>query len=159
MRCSFRAKRRILGKAFPLAGFFYTGPERDTIFHQFHRDNDQAPIVALAQLVETFPDHADWMKWYSTIALYAEYQEKSAATTAMYGEGYDWAQQYSVSSGDFVGSLPVGISRLVTRPPGSRASPRSISRRRTGIRPRQRSSRSPPCVCAMARSSIRTVRS
>jgi hypothetical protein len=27
----------------------------------------------------------------------------------MYGEGYDWAQQYSVSSGDFVGSLPVGM--------------------------------------------------
>jgi hypothetical protein len=27
----------------------------------------------------------------------------------MYGEGYDWAQQYSVSSGDFVGALPVGM--------------------------------------------------
>jgi hypothetical protein len=27
----------------------------------------------------------------------------------MYGVGYDWAQQYSVSSGDFVGSLPVGM--------------------------------------------------
>jgi hypothetical protein len=202
-----------VGKAFPLAGFFYTGPDRDTIFHQFHRGNDQAPIVALAQLVETLPGHADWMTWYSTIALYAEYQKKSATTTApygvlpayvyregdekevpdsgamhgatrasyraqvlsglsmgdgwhlrafpvwfarrgnfgillsqakalataarlrgdsagsdlaqkqaqwivgrnpfvqstMYGEGYDWEQQYSVSSGDFVGSLPVGM--------------------------------------------------
>jgi hypothetical protein len=29
--------------------------------------------------------------------------------STMYGEGYDWAQQYSVSSGDFVGSLPVGM--------------------------------------------------
>jgi hypothetical protein len=27
----------------------------------------------------------------------------------MIGEGYDWAQQYSVSSGDFVGALPVGM--------------------------------------------------
>jgi hypothetical protein len=27
----------------------------------------------------------------------------------MYGEGYDWAQQYSVSSGDFVGAMPVGM--------------------------------------------------
>lgn len=35
--------------------------------------------------------------------------------STMYGEGYDWAQQYSVSSGDFVGSLPVGMqSRGVT---------------------------------------------
>jgi hypothetical protein len=203
-----------VGKDFPLAGFFYTGPDRDTLFHQFHRGNDQAPIVALTQLVETFPRHADRATWVSTLALYAEYQKKSATMTApygvlpayvyrlgdeakevldsgalhgatresyraqvlagrpmgdgwylrdfpvwfarrgnfgvllsqakalatsarlrhdstgldlaqrqaqwivgrnpfaqstMYGEGYDWAQQYSVSSGDFVGSLPVGM--------------------------------------------------
>jgi hypothetical protein len=211
-------KERV-GSDFPLAGFFYTGPDRDTLFHQFHRGNDQAPIVALAQLVETFPNHEDWIDWYATVALFAEYQKRSAMTTApyhvlpsyvyrladtlevpdsaalhgatreafraqvlegmpmggdwylrafpvwfarrgnfgillsqakalstaarlrgdssaaslahqqaqwivgrnpfvqstMYGEGYDWAQQYSVSSGDFVGSLPVGMqSRGVT---------------------------------------------
>ena len=203
-----------VGAAFPLAGFFYTGPDRDTLFHEFHRGNDQAPIVALTQLVETLPQHADRATWMSTLALYAGYQKKTATTTApygvlpayvyrlgddakevpdsgalhgatreayraqvlagrsmgdgwylrafpvwfarrgnfgvllsqakalaasarvrhdsagldlaqrqaqwivgrnpfaqstMYGEGYDWAQQYSVSSGDFVGSLPVGI--------------------------------------------------
>jgi hypothetical protein len=208
-----------VGTDFPLSGFFYTGPDRDTIFHQFHRGNDQAPIVALAQLVELFPDHEDSTEWYSTIELYAEYQKKSVEATApydvlpayvyrrgdevevpdsgalhgatreayraqvlegmpmgegwylrafpvwfarrgnygillsqakalsaaarargdsaaldlaqqqaqwlmgrnpfvqsmMYGVGYDWAQQYSVSSGDFVGSLPVGMqSRGVT---------------------------------------------
>lgn len=212
-------QKRPVGATFPLAGFFYTGPDRDTLFHQFHRGNDQAPIVALAQLIETFPDHPDWMKWYATVALYAEYQKRTATMTApygvlpayvyrvgdekevpdsgalhmatreayraqvvegmpmgngwylrafpvwfarrgnygvllsqakalsaaarlrgdsaamdlaqrqaqwivgrnpfvqstMYGEGYDWAQQYSVSSGDFVGSLPVGMqSRGVT---------------------------------------------
>ena len=207
-------QKRPVGEAFPLAGFFYTGPDRDTLFHQFHRGNDQAGIVGLAQLVEALPDHPDWMTWYSTIALSAEYQKRAATTTApygvlpsyvyrtgdetkevpdsgalhgatrdayraqvlagmpmgegwylrafpvwfarrgnfgillsqakalsasarlrgdgealdlahrqaqwivgrnpfvqstMYGEGYDWAQQYSVSSGDFVGSLPVGM--------------------------------------------------
>ncbi|HEU4628891.1 MAG TPA: glycoside hydrolase family 9 protein [Gemmatimonadaceae bacterium] len=204
---------RQVGRDFPLAGFFYTGPDRDTLFHQFHRGNDQAPIVALAQLVETLPDHPDWMAWYATVARYADYQQRSATTTApygmlpayvyrladsltvpdsggrymeshaayaaqvraglpmgdgwylrafpvwfarrgnygvllsqatalavaarlrgdsaaadlaqrqaqwivgrnpfvqstMYGEGYDWAQQYSVSSGDLVGALPVGM--------------------------------------------------
>jgi hypothetical protein len=36
-------------------------------------------------------------------------------TSTMYGEGYDWSLQYSVSSGDFVGSLIVGMqSRGVT---------------------------------------------
>ncbi|MEP6835649.1 MAG: glycoside hydrolase family 9 protein, partial [Gemmatimonas sp.] len=202
-----------VGSTFPLSGFFYTGPDRDTIFHQFHRAADQAPIVALSQLIETFPDHAEWMQWYATVARYAEYQKASAVTTApysvlpayvyrvvdsvqvpdsggrymekqaeyadevragtpmgngwflrtfpvwfsrrgnygvllsqakglstasrlrgdsagldlaqqqaqwvvgrnpftqstMYGEGYNWAQQYSVSSSDFVGSLPVGM--------------------------------------------------
>ena len=213
-------QRRPVGSTYPLAGFFYTGPDRDTLFHQFHRGNDQAPVVALAQLAEAFPDHPDWMRWYSAAALHAEYQKRAAATTApygvlpayvyrpsddvkevpdsgalhgatreayraqveagmpmgdgwflrafpvwfarrgnygvllsqakalsaasrlrgdsagldlaqrqaqwvvgrnpftqstMYGEGYDWAQQYSVSSGDFVGSLPVGMqSRGVT---------------------------------------------
>jgi hypothetical protein len=29
--------------------------------------------------------------------------------STMYGEGYDWTQQYSVSTGDIVGALPVGI--------------------------------------------------
>ncbi|HSJ07579.1 MAG TPA: glycoside hydrolase family 9 protein [Longimicrobiales bacterium] len=202
-----------VGSDFPLAGFFHTGPDRDTLFHQFHRGNDQAPITALVRLVETFPDHADWMAWYATVARYAEYQKAAARTTApwgvlpayvyrdgdhllipeegarhmatreayreqvlqgmpmgegwylrafpvwfarrgnygvllsqakalsaaarlrrddaaaglaqqqaqwivgrnpfvqstMYGEGYDWPQQYAVSSGDFVGALPVGM--------------------------------------------------
>jgi hypothetical protein len=210
---------RRVGRDFPLSGFFYTGPDRDTVFHQFHRAADQAPILALAQLVEAFPAHPDWMRWYATVARYAEYQKKGATTTApygvlpayvyrlqdtltvadsgdryggtrvayaeqvlagmpmgdgwylrafpvwfarkgnygvllsqakalsvasrlrgdsagldlaqqqaqwvvgrnpftqstMYGEGHDWAQQYSVSSGDFVGTLPVGMqSRGVT---------------------------------------------
>jgi hypothetical protein len=202
-----------VGSNFPLAGFFHTGPDRDTLFHQFHRGNDQAPITALARLIESRPDHADWMTWYAAVARYAEYQKAGARTTApwgvlpayvyrdgdhlripeegarhmatraayreqvlqgmpmgdgwylrafpvwfarrgnygillsqakalataarlrrdddaaalaqlqaqwivgrnpfvqstMYGEGYDWPQQYAVSSGDFVGALPVGM--------------------------------------------------
>ena len=208
-----------VGADFPLSGFFYTGPDRDTLFHQFHRAADQAPLLALSQLVELLPDHPDWMRWYATVARYAEYKKRSAVTTVpyavlpsyvyrladsayvpasgdrygatpdafaaqvrsgmamgdgwylrafpvwysrrgnygvllsqakalsvasrlradsagldlahrqaqwvvgrnpfvqstMYGEGYDWAQQYSVSSADFVGSLPVGMqSRAMT---------------------------------------------
>src|SRR5688572_6809530 len=206
-------QKTFVGSQYPLAGFFYTGPDRDTLFHQFHRGNDQAPIIALTRLTETFPAHPDWMKWYSAIVLYSEYQKSGARMTepygvlpsyvyherehlqvpdsgaihmatrkafhdqvlegmpmgegyylrvfpvwfarrgnfgillsqakalstaahlrgdssaldlaqrqaqwivgrnpfvqsTMYGEGYDWAQQYSVSSGDIVGSLPVGM--------------------------------------------------
>ncbi len=206
-------QKNFVGDRFPLSGFFYTGPDRDTLFHQFHRGNDQAPMVALTKLAEAFPYHGDWIKWYAAVANYSEYQKRSARTTepygvlpsyvyhdkehlerpekgalhgetreafraqvlegmpmgngyylrkfpvwfarqgnfgillsqakalasaarlrrdkpaqdlaqkqaqwivgrnpfvqsTMYGEGYDWAQQYSVSSGDFVGSLPVGM--------------------------------------------------
>lgn len=204
-----------VGSSFPLGGFFYTGTGRDTIFHQFHRGNDQAPIVALAALIETLPGHAERAAWQRTVELYARYQRestgytapydvlpayvyrvehaaadmlsqhaaryqgtedayraqvvegldmgdgwylrafpvwyarrgnfgvllsqaKAAATAArvlqdsaaldlahrqaqwivgrnpfaastMYGAGYDWSQQYAVSSSDFVGALPVGI--------------------------------------------------
>ena len=205
-------QKSYVGREFPLAGFFYTGPGKETIFHQFHRGNDQAPIVAMARLCQAFPNHPDWMKWYAVVALYAEYQKSGARTTepygvlpsyvyrdneylqvpendryqsnreayrqqvlngmpmgdgyylkafpvwfarrgnfgpllsqakalsvaahlrgdwaaaelaqkqlqwivgrnpfvqsTMYGEGYDWTQQYSVSTGDIVGALPVGI--------------------------------------------------
>jgi hypothetical protein len=201
-----------IGGKFPLVGFFYTNPTKKEIFHQFHRGNDQAPIVALTRLCEAFPDHPDWIEWYSVVALYTEYQKTKAAITepynvlpayvyrddeylhiaegdryqssreayrkqvlqgmemgdgyylkafpvwfarrgnygvllsqakglsagahlrgdlaaahlaekqlqwvvgrnpfvqsTMWGEGYDFAQQYSVSSGDIVGSLPVGM--------------------------------------------------
>jgi len=203
-----------VGSRFPLSGFFFGDTVRDTLFHQFHRGNDQAPIVALAQLIETFPAHADRADWGNTIRLHLAYQKRVAQTTApwnvhpayvyreaddvkevadsgalhhatreayremvragmpmgdgwylrnfpvwfarrgnygvllsqakalsaagrllrdssatslaraqlhwvvgrnpfaqstMFGEGHDWHQQYSVSSGDFVGSLPVGM--------------------------------------------------
>jgi hypothetical protein len=204
-----------VGREFPLSGFFFTGPDRDTIFHQFHRGNDQAAIVALTQLMAVFtPRHREYESWRATLGLYVDYLKKAGSTTlpygvlpayvyrptddvkevpdsgalhmatreayrdqvlaglpmgdgwylrafpvwfarrgnygvllsqakalsaagralgdssaldlaqrqaqwvvgrnpfaqsTMYGEGYDWAQQYSVSSGDFVGSLPVGM--------------------------------------------------
>ncbi len=207
-------QKKPVGSSYPLSGFFYTGPDRDTIFHQFHRGNDQAGVVALTQLIESLPRHRDAASWRSSLQLYADYLKRIATTTApyhvlpayvyragdevkevpdsgalhgatreayraqvlagmplggewylralpvwfarrgnygillaqtkalsaagrllndtgaldlahkqlqwvvgrnpfvqstMYGEGYDWAQQYSVSSGDFVGSLPVGM--------------------------------------------------
>ncbi|HEU5208898.1 MAG TPA: glycoside hydrolase family 9 protein [Longimicrobiales bacterium] len=208
-------QKQPVGTTFPLSGFFYTGTGRDTIFHQFHRGNDQAPIVALAALVEALPDHAERATWQEALELYARYQRQSVQYTSpydvlpayvyrvgdgpaeivaqhaeryqgtteayeaqvveglemgdgwylrafpvwyarrgnygvllsqataaaaiahvlqdsaaldlahrqaqwivgrnpftqstMYGEGYDWSQQYAVSSGDFVGALPVGM--------------------------------------------------
>ena len=203
-----------VGSRLRLSGFFFGDTLRDTLFHQFHRGNDQAPIVALAQLVETFPTHADAADWKQALRLHLDYQKAITRTTApwevhpayvyretddvkevpdsgalhgatreayremvragmpmgegwylrafpvwfarrgnygvllsqakalstagrllgdsaasslaraqlhwvvgrnpfaqstLFGEGYDWHQQYSVSTGDFVGTLPVGM--------------------------------------------------
>jgi hypothetical protein len=209
-----------VGTIFPLSGFFFTGPDRDTLFHQFHRGNDQAPIAGLAKLIAALPRHAERARWDAVVTSYSDYLLRSATATApwgvlpayvyrdgderrevpdsgalhmatreayraqvlegmpmgdgwylrafpvwfarrgnygvllsqavalaiaarvrdhtgvlelartqaqwivgrnpfaqstMYGVGYDWAQQYAVSSGDFVGALPVGMqSRGVT---------------------------------------------
>jgi hypothetical protein len=77
-------QKTYVGTSFPLAGFFYTGPDRQNIFHQFHRGNDQAPILAMSLLCDTFPKHPDWMQWYAVVARYSEYQKRSSAATAPY---------------------------------------------------------------------------
>ena len=62
-----------------LTGYFYTGPKRDNLFHRFHVGQEQEPIVALTKLCEAFPDHADWMKWYSAVVLHSQYYLKPAS--------------------------------------------------------------------------------
>jgi hypothetical protein len=63
----------------PLAGFFYTGPDRTHVLRYMHPSHEDAPIEALARLCELFPEHPDWMKWYSSATLYSEYFQKSMA--------------------------------------------------------------------------------
>jgi hypothetical protein len=63
----------------PLTGYFYTGPKRENLFHRFHVGQEQEPIVALTKLCEAFPDHADWMKWYSAVVLHSQYYLKPAS--------------------------------------------------------------------------------
>ncbi len=68
----------------PLTGFFYTSPEKTRPLHYNHRSHEQAPIQALADLAEAFPDHADFGEWHATIALYAHYLKTASQTTAPY---------------------------------------------------------------------------
>ena len=68
----------------PLLGFFYTGPDRERILHYCHRGREQAPVLALSALIEAFPDHPDWMQWYSAVALHGDYLEATAKYTEPY---------------------------------------------------------------------------
>jgi hypothetical protein len=69
----------------PLYGFFYTGPSKERILHYCHRGREQAPILALTGLCDALPNHADWMKWYSAVALYSQYLKDAAKYTQPYG--------------------------------------------------------------------------
>ena len=69
----------------PVTGFFYTSPSKEHILHYCHRGRDQEPVVALTLLCETFPEHPDWMKWYSSVTLYSEYLKTIAKYTEPYG--------------------------------------------------------------------------
>jgi hypothetical protein len=82
MACQQRAR---MDWRVPLSGFFYRSPARERMLHYNHRGHEQAPIVVLAGLCEAFPDHADWMRWYSAVVLHSEYLKAMAAFTEPYG--------------------------------------------------------------------------
>ncbi len=68
----------------PLTGFFYTSTAKERILHYCHRGREQAPTLALSSLCDAFPDHADWMKWYSSVTLYSEYLKNISKYSAPY---------------------------------------------------------------------------
>ena len=63
----------------PLTGYFYTGPNRESLFHRFHIGQEQEPVVALVKLCKAFPNHVNWMKWYSAVVLHSQYYLKAAS--------------------------------------------------------------------------------
>jgi hypothetical protein len=70
----------------PITGFFYTSPAKDRIQHYDHRGHEQGTIVAMARLCEAFPNHPDWIQWYSVVAFHSEFFLKAGAKfTEPYG--------------------------------------------------------------------------
>jgi hypothetical protein len=69
----------------PMLGFFYTSPAKDRILHYVHRGRENAPILALTELCDAFPNHPDWMKWYFAVTLHSEYLKSAARNTEPYG--------------------------------------------------------------------------
>ncbi|HEY0175253.1 MAG TPA: glycoside hydrolase family 9 protein [Pedobacter sp.] len=68
----------------PMTGFFYTSAAKESILHYVHRGREQAPTMALTQLCDAFPNHRDWIKWYSAVTLYSEYLKTISKYTAPY---------------------------------------------------------------------------
>ncbi len=68
----------------PLTGFFYTGPSKKYVLHYCHNGREQEPIAALVSLCEEFPEHPDYMKWYSAVVLHSEFLKTFSEYTAPY---------------------------------------------------------------------------
>ena len=69
----------------PITGFFYTSPTKEHMLHYCHKGREQAPIFALSELCEVFPDHPNWMNWYASITMHSEYLKTIAEYTEPYG--------------------------------------------------------------------------
>lgn len=63
----------------PFTGYFYTCPEKYSILHHVHAAFEEAPLLALMKLCNTFSEHKDWIEWYGAAALHSDYFIKRGA--------------------------------------------------------------------------------
>ncbi|HLF33193.1 MAG TPA: glycoside hydrolase family 9 protein, partial [Cyclobacteriaceae bacterium] len=66
----------------PISGYFYNDTDRKNVIHNHHAAFEEAPLIALAMLCREFPDHPDWMNWYSAAVLHSEYFMKRGSRIA-----------------------------------------------------------------------------
>ncbi|MDA3823692.1 MAG: glycoside hydrolase family 9 protein, partial [Bacteroidales bacterium] len=66
----------------PITGYFYENTERERAIHNYHMAFEEAPIIALSMLCGEFPDHKDWIEWYSAVVLHSEYFLKRGSQIA-----------------------------------------------------------------------------
>jgi hypothetical protein len=78
-------QRKLPEMDIPITGFFYTSPAKKNILHYCHNGREQEPVAALTKLCEAFPDHPDWMKWYSAVVLHSQYLKTISKYTEPYG--------------------------------------------------------------------------
>ncbi len=69
----------------PMTGFFYQDRDRDLIWHHYHLSYSQLPELALRTMCEVYPDHAEYMNWYTALALSGAYYKAIARFSAPYG--------------------------------------------------------------------------
>ncbi len=78
-----RCQEQTFVNGISITGYFYTSTKRDRVVHERHSSFEEAPVMALRALCDTFPDHPDWMQWYGAALVHSEYfQEHGSAISA-----------------------------------------------------------------------------
>lgn len=69
-----------------IAGFLYEKTDKTQILHSVYGSgaHEHTQIIAMAALCEAFPTHANYMKWYSGVAMYSDMYKKITNNTAPY---------------------------------------------------------------------------
>lgn len=66
----------------PITGYFYTNTNRQRVIHNNHTAFEEATMIALAMLCREFPEHENWIDWYSATVLYSEFFLKRGSQIA-----------------------------------------------------------------------------
>lgn len=57
----------------PVTGYFYTSPARRRIVQNNHGSNDEVSMLALKELCNAFPEHENFIQWYSSVVLHGDF--------------------------------------------------------------------------------------
>lgn len=68
-----QCQEQVFQEGIPITGYFFTNTARTRIIHNNHGAFDEAPMLALKELCMAFPDHQNWIDWYSGAVIYSEY--------------------------------------------------------------------------------------
>ncbi|MCJ7449350.1 MAG: glycoside hydrolase family 9 protein [Bacteroidales bacterium] len=66
----------------PITGYFYTNTNRQRVIHNNHAAFEEAPLIALTMLCREFPEHENWIDWYSAVVLHSEFFMKRGSQIA-----------------------------------------------------------------------------
>lgn len=77
-----QCQEQLFQKGIPITGYFFTNTTREKIIHNNHGAFDEAPMLALKELCMAFPDHENWINWYSSAVIYSEYFIKRGSEIA-----------------------------------------------------------------------------
>lgn len=77
-----RCQEQTFRDSIPVTGYFYENTDRQKVIHNYHAAFEEAPIIALAMLCNTLPEHRNWISWYSAAVLHSEFFMKRGSLIA-----------------------------------------------------------------------------
>lgn len=77
-----RCQEQSFKDSIPVTGYFYENTERQKVIHNYHAAFEEAPLIALVMLCKSFPEHENWISWYSAAVLHSEFFMKRGSRIA-----------------------------------------------------------------------------